>query len=201
MVVKVEDIRKATEDKACTVQKSILLMEEFLKGPMCGRCFPCAFGSYEALVRLKNIESQQATEADLQALQRIASEMEWASFCKKGKDVAKFFSEWLQSDDFKAHLEGVCPTGECKSFIRFQIIGDRCTNCDECKKVCPDHAIMGQKRKSPYESGLLPYEIRDRRCSRCGKCFDVCPTGAIIIIQSKTGQTIKEKETVQKQTL
>ncbi len=198
MVVKVEDIRKEAEQRACTVQKSILLMDDFLKGPMCGRCFPCAFGSYEALVRLRNIEQRQATEADLEALRRIAHEMDWASFCKKGKDVAKFFSEWLESEDFKAHLEGVCPTGECRAYIRYKIIGEKCTNCDECRKVCPDHAIIGQKRKRPYESGLLPYEIRDLRCSRCGKCLEVCPEGAIVVIQRKTGEVIKEQEAVAK---
>ncbi|RME67716.1 MAG: 4Fe-4S dicluster domain-containing protein [Nitrospirae bacterium] len=198
MFAKVDDIQKATEDRACTVQKSIFLMDEFLKGPMCGRCFPCAFGSYEALLRLRNIEARQGTEEDLEALRRIAHEMDWASFCKKGKDVAKYFSEYLETEDFQAHLKGICPTGECKQYIRYKVIGDRCTNCDKCREVCPDNAIIGQKRKSPYESGLLPYEVRDQRCSRCGKCYDVCPEGAIVVVQRKTGEVLREKLAVVK---
>ncbi len=193
-VVKVEDIKKEAEEKRCPVQRALFYVEEFLKGPMCGRCYPCAFGSYEAKVRLLNIIEGRAREDDVRALRRIADEMLISSFCKKGKDTARFLLEWLDSGVFQEHINGICPDAECVEYIRYWIIPGKCTNCGKCKKVCRYHAIMGQTRKHQFSIGYLPYEIRDRRCTCCGDCVDVCPTGAIVVIQRKTAEVLKGEE-------
>ncbi len=81
--VKTEDIKKAAEEKKCPVQKALFYIEGFLEGPMCGKCFPCAFGSYEARTRLKSITEGKGTDADVAALRRIAEVMLESSRCKK----------------------------------------------------------------------------------------------------------------------
>ena len=44
--LKVEDIKKEAEEKHCPAQKSLYYVEKFLAELMCGKCFPCAYGTY-----------------------------------------------------------------------------------------------------------------------------------------------------------
>ena len=71
---KVEDIKKEAEEKHCPVQRSLYYIENFLSDSMCGKCFPCAYGTYEAKIRLKNIISGIGTDADFAILRRIAED-------------------------------------------------------------------------------------------------------------------------------
>jgi len=182
--LKVEDIKNEAEEKRCPVQKAFYYIEKFISGPMCGKCFPCALGTYEVRTRLKNILSGKGTEADFFAIRRIASAMLEASRCKKGKDTAKFTLEWIETDAFKEHLKGICPDRECLTSIEYRIVPDKCIMCGECQHVCDFRAIIGEKKK-PYLSGYLPFEIRQKRCTKCGECIIVCPTGAIEIVDIK----------------
>jgi ferredoxin len=188
--LKVEDIKKEAEERHCPVQKSLYYMEKFLSDTMCGKCFPCAFGTYEARIRLQNIISGKGTKADISALKRIADEMLEASRCKKGKDTAKFILEWMGTDVFSEHIEGRCPDSECLAFMEYRIVPDKCIMCGECQVVCRFNAIIGEKKK-PYFSGYLPFEIRQKRCTKCGECISVCPTGAIEIIEIKAEAEVK----------
>ncbi|MFA5354474.1 MAG: NADH-ubiquinone oxidoreductase-F iron-sulfur binding region domain-containing protein [Thermodesulfovibrionales bacterium] len=185
---KVEEI-KADADAGlkCPVNRALVYVTEFLAGPMCGRCFPCAMGSYEARIRLQNLTEGRGTDADLAALRRIAAEMTEGSMCKKGKDTARFILEWMETDAYAAHLVGRCPEQECKAFIEYRIVPQNCIICGLCKDACKHNAIIGEK-KTTYQSGFLPFEIRQKRCVKCGDCLPVCPTGAVII------QDIKAKE-------
>ncbi|HEC96628.1 MAG TPA: 4Fe-4S dicluster domain-containing protein [Nitrospirae bacterium] len=189
-VVKVEEIKKAAEEKRCPVQKAAYYIEEFLKGPMCGRCFPCAFGSYEAGVRLRNIIEGSGKEEDIFALRRITEDMIVASLCKRGKDSAEFVHEWMETDAFKEHVEGRCPDIDCPAFIEYIIIPEKCTMCGLCKEVCKYNAVLGEK-KVKYKTGYLPFEVRQKRCVKCGDCIDVCPTGAIIVTESRKKEGVK----------
>jgi ferredoxin len=181
---KVEEIKKAAEEKKCLVQRSLFYIEGFLDGPMCGRCFPCAFGSYEARVRLKKIIQGRGSDADIQALRRISDDMIVSSRCKKGKDTATFLMEWLNTDVFSKHVAGSCPDRECKSLLEYRIIPDKCTMCGLCVEACRYGAIHGEKRK-PFASGYPPFEIRQKRCVKCGDCLPACPYGAIEIVEKK----------------
>ena len=91
-----KDVLAATENIKCVVQKSQKFVEEFLSEPMCGKCHPCALGSYEALVRLKRITSGTGREEDIAAIRRIAEDMLEASRCIKGKDTAKFLLKAME---------------------------------------------------------------------------------------------------------
>ena len=182
--VRVEDIKNEAEEKRCPVQKTMYYIEQFLADPMCGKCFPCSFGTYEAKIRLKEVLSGRGTEADIFVLKRIAREMIEASRCKKGKDTGKFIIEWMDIGSFYEHIKGVCREKECLAFIEYRIIPEKCIMCGDCKVVCKYNAIIGEKRK-PYLSGYLPFEIRLKRCTKCGECIKVCPTGAIEIVDIK----------------
>jgi len=189
---KTEDIKKEAEEKNCTVQKALYYVSEFLSGPMCGRCFPCALGSYEAKVRLQRIAEGKAADADLIVLRNIADNMLEASMCKKGKDTARFILEWLGTDAYKEHIEGKCIAHECMALLEFKVIPEKCVMCGLCLDACRYSAIIGEKKKR-FQLGYLPYEIRMARCVKCGDCVKVCPTEAIVIvdIKEKTVQTVQ----------
>ena len=84
-IIKVEDIRADAGSRDCPVDQALYYVTEFLSGPMCGKCFPCSMGSYEAKIILKNITEGTGTEEQLSNLKRIASDMLDGSMCKKGK--------------------------------------------------------------------------------------------------------------------
>jgi ferredoxin len=187
---RVEDIKKEAEGIRCPVKRALYYTEEFLEGPMCGKCFPCALGAYEAKVRLQGIVSGRGTEADLMALRRISEEMLTSSRCKKGKDTAQFILEWMATDAFREHIGGRCPERDCEAFIQYRVIPEKCTICGLCKEACRYNAIIGEK-KVPYRSGYMPFEIRQRRCTKCGDCIKVCPSEAIEIIDVKAREEVK----------
>lgn len=189
--LKTKDIKAAAEITAtCPVAKSLYYMTEFLNGPMCGKCLPCALGSYEARIRLQTIVEGRGGEADVFSVRRIALEMLEGSLCKKGKDTARFILEWMETWIFMEHIEGRCPAMECHAFVEYQIVPDKCTLCGLCKGSCYYGAILGEKRK-PYLSGYFPFEIRQKRCTKCGDCIKVCPEGAVVVIAKKVEAEVK----------
>lgn len=189
-VVKVDDIKKDAESIKCPVEKSLYLINEFLSGLMCGKCFPCSMGSYEARVRLRKVVDGNGSEDDLQHIKKIADEMLVASMCKKGKDVAKYMLEWLDSDVFISHVEGLCPEKTCKALIEYRILTDKCTMCGICLDACKYAAIHGESRK-PFMSGYQPFEIRQLKCVKCGDCIKVCPEEAIILLDAKAAEPVE----------
>lgn len=186
---KVEEIKKEADTKGCPVQQAYYYIDEFISGPMCGKCFPCSMGVYEARVRLKRLVEGQGTEADLESLKRISNEMSFASFCKKGKDTAKFLTEWMANGNYAEHAKGRCPERLCRKLLEYRINPEKCTNCGACLSACNYNAILGEKSIS-YMSGFLPFEIRQARCVKCGDCVPACPESAIEITD-KTADLVK----------
>jgi NAD-dependent dihydropyrimidine dehydrogenase PreA subunit len=182
---KLEDIKKEAEEKACAVQRALYFVEEFLAGPMCGKCYPCSLGTYEAKIRLIRIAQhlEGVNEADIEALKKIASQMSVGSFCLKGKNTGKFIIETITSspEEFQQHVSGICPKKECVSLIEYVINPELCTMCGKCSEACKYGAIIGEHKKT-YLSGYLPFEIRQKRCTKCGECVKVCPVEAIEVI-------------------
>jgi ferredoxin len=192
--LKVEDIKKNAEEKGCPVQKALYYVTEFLAGPMCGKCFPCSMGSYEARIRLESMVKGAGTETDLGILRRIATDMLEASMCKKGKDTARFILDWMSMDAFALHVGGNCPSMECAACIEYRVVPEKCTACGVCRDACAHNAIFGQRSK-PYYNGYPAFEIRQKRCVKCDACRPACPEGAIIITNAKS-DVIKLKEEV-----
>jgi ferredoxin len=181
-----KDVLAAVENIKCPVQRGRTFVVEFLSEPMCGKCHPCALGSYEALVRLNRVSSGTGKDEDVAAIRRIAEDMLEGSRCIKGKDTAKFLLEALQTGAFKEHLAGHCEERECTALITYRVIPEKCVLCGRCQDACKYHAIQGEKKIS-YRSGYPPYEIRQKRCVKCGDCMAVCPYGAIEVIEEKSG--------------
>ncbi len=181
---KLEDIKKEADEKKCPVQRSLYFIDEFLSGPMCGKCFPCSFGSYETRIRLKRLSGGSGSQEDIAAVKRIAVNMVDASMCKKGKDTAKYILDHIDTKEFIEHVSSLCGTGECLSYIKYVIIPEKCTMCGICLEVCKDNAITGEKKK-PYLSGYQPFEIAQKRCTKCGECMKACPEEAIICISAQ----------------
>ena len=73
--ITMKDVKAKAEEKKCTAQQVLLFIEEFLAEPMCGRCFPCSFGSYEAEIRAKRLVDGTATDEDIERLKRIGTNM------------------------------------------------------------------------------------------------------------------------------
>jgi NAD-dependent dihydropyrimidine dehydrogenase PreA subunit len=194
LTVKVEDIKAGADEMVCPVQRALYYIEEFLKGPMCGRCFPCSFGTYEAKLRLHGIIQGEGKGDDVDALIRISENMLVSSFCRKGKETAKYLREYLDTGVFQVHIKGICPDTECIEYIRYKIIPEKCNNCGVCKTVCEEHAVSGQERKVRFQTGYPPFEIREDKCNCCGQCMPVCPTGAIVVTEKTTGRVITGKE-------
>lgn len=180
-----KDVFAAVENIKCVVQKSQKFVEEFLSEPMCGKCHPCALGSYEALVRLKRVAAGIGNKPDVDAIQRIADQMLEGSRCIKGKDTAKFLLGMLKTESFIEHLGGKCSEGECPSYMMYRVIPEKCVICGLCKDACRYNAVLGERRTS-YRSGYLPFEIRQKRCVKCGDCLPACPYGAIEVVEEKT---------------
>jgi len=68
----------------------------------------------------------------------------------------------------------ICPLGAAysligsKSLIVVEHNHESCTNCGECKNVCPEKQVLNPiiHKKSGYIDGI--------ECSNCGRCIEVC---------------------------
>ncbi len=182
--ITIDEIRREAEEKTCAVQKALTFIEEFIEGPMCGRCYPCSLGTEEAKIRLIRLSQHLggASEDDIAALRRIADFMIEGSYCKKGRDTGRFLSELLSTaeEEFRLHVAGTCPRRECISSIEYVVNPDLCVACGACAVRCVYDAIEG--RKGDPSEGVSPFEILRNVCVRCGDCVSVCPTGAIEVI-------------------
>ena len=187
--VKMEDVQAKADEKSCPVQRSLVFIEEFLAEPMCGRCFPCSMGSYEARIRINRMIDGTAADEDVETVKKIMTRMLTASMCKKGKDTGKYILEQMETGAPAEHVSGACKTDECSAFTSYLIIPENCTMCGDCLNACKDNAITGEKAK-PYLSGFMPFEISQKRCTKCGECIKVCKANAII---TKTAKELAEE--------
>jgi ferredoxin len=188
---KVEDIRKEAEKKSCPVQKALYFINEYIEGPMCGRCYPCALGTKEAKIRLIRISQHlnNVSQSDIEALKRIGKQMTEGSFCKKGKDTGRFITEILSlsEDEFNQHILGSCTNNECVNITEYIINTDLCIRCGKCLEACTFNAITAGR-------GNRSFEIIQERCTKCGDCVHVCPTDAIEVITSEIEDLVSSKK-------
>lgn len=178
---KVTDIIEEAQGIACPAKRTLYVVSEFLTGPMCGKCYPCSFGCYEARLRLKNITEDMGSDDDIAAVKEIATQMSVLSMCKKGKDVADFVLSTIDDKAFAEHVRGLCDEKQCTAFIEYRNVPDKCIRCGKCQEVCKFDAIIGEKQIS-YKCCFLPFEIRQKRCTKCGECIKVCPANAIVVV-------------------
>lgn len=72
----------------------------------------------------------------------------------------------------------LCPLGAAysvigsKSLIRVKHNHENCTNCMDCKIVCPENQVLHMINKSSIA-------VTDGECTNCGRCVDVCNDDAL----------------------
>lgn len=188
---KVSDIAEEAQAYKCPLRRALHIVEGFLDGPMCGKCFPCSMGSYEARIRLQDISERNGSPEDAAALASIAEKMGVMSMCKKGKDVSELLRGLMaESGGFREHVENrACPDHECEGYIEYRNVPEKCIMCGDCQTACKYGAIFGEKR-SGMQRGYRPFEIRQKRCVKCGECIKVCPTNAIVIVNIETDTSV-----------
>jgi ferredoxin-type protein NapH len=72
----------------------------------------------------------------------------------------------------------LCPLGATysligkRSLIRVEHNHEACTNCMECKVVCPENQVLHMVNKASVM-------VTDGECTNCGRCIDVCGDNAL----------------------
>ncbi len=72
----------------------------------------------------------------------------------------------------------ICPLGGFYSligrfsFLRVKYDLDRCTECMECKKVCPEKEVL-------FMVGNASETVKMGACSNCARCIEVCNDNAL----------------------
>ena len=72
----------------------------------------------------------------------------------------------------------LCPLGAFYSLlgkynrIRVKHIQENCTDCNDCKLICPEVQVLDIIGK---KSGFISFGA----CTNCGRCIDVCPDKAL----------------------
>jgi NADP-reducing hydrogenase subunit HndC len=102
-------------EDTCVVDLAHVLLR-FFAAESCGKCIPCRIGTTRAMEILERMSDARATMDDLAQLERIATNMQLASFCGLGQAAAVPILTGLRffRDEFIAHAQArQCPTGVC----------------------------------------------------------------------------------------
>jgi len=162
------------DDRTCMVEVARYFLN-FLVHESCGKCVPCREGLFQLLHMCTRVTEGNATEEDLEAMERLSETIQKASLCGLGQSGPNPFISTIRyfRDEYLAHVrDKKCPGGVCRELIRFDI-NDECTGCLACLRACPVDAIAGEKKKK--------HVIDQEKCTRCGSCYAVCIYDAVDI--------------------
>lgn len=166
----------AMDEDTCMVDVARYFLD-FLQYESCGKCVPCREGVKRMLEIVTNITTGRGKEEDLKLLQELAETIKDFSLCALGNTSPNTVLTTLKyfKDEYEVHVrDKKCPAGTCKDLIKYFVLEDKCTGCGACFKLCPQHAIQGELKKT--------YAIDPTKCIRCGICRDACQFVAIMVI-------------------
>ena len=88
---------------------------DYLARESCGKCVPCRVGVKRIAGALQGISSGLGTNGDMDLLAEFCQYVPDGSLCGFGVNAVRPTVTAMKyfGDDFSAHLEGRCPTGEC----------------------------------------------------------------------------------------
>jgi NADH:ubiquinone oxidoreductase subunit F (NADH-binding)/ferredoxin len=146
----------------------------FTQQESCGKCPPCRIGTKRMLEILERICEGKGELADLDLLESMASQIKVGSLCALGGTAPNPVLTAMQyfRDEFVEHVvEHKCRAGACQAMTTYEVIDEKCTGCRACLRVCPTHAITGEKK----EIHVIDQEL----CIKCGACYDKCRFDAV----------------------
>ena len=161
------------DDETCMVDIARFFLE-FTQDESCGKCVPCRVGTRHMLDTLKRICAGDGREGDVEELETLAHAVKKAALCGLGQTAPNPVLTTIRyfRDEYDAHIrEKKCPAHVCQALLLFEIDAALCKGCGACVKVCPAHAISGEKKE--------PHTIDQAKCVKCGACLAKCPFDAI----------------------
>ncbi len=147
---------------------------EFTVDESCGKCPPCRIGTKRMHEILERITEGKGEPGDIEKLEVLAKNIKASALCGLGQTAPNPILSTLKyfRDEYEAHVfEKRCPSGVCKSMLKYTIDASKCKSCGLCTKVCPMNCISGEKK--------VPYVIDQDKCAKCGACMEKCPFKAI----------------------
>lgn len=161
------------DDTDCMVDIARYFLS-FTQNESCGKCTFCRVGTKRMLDIMNKICEGQATENDLDELEKLAEWTKKGSLCGLGKTAPNPVLSTLRyfREEYLAHINGKCPAGKCKTLITYSV-NDNCIGCTICAQECPVGAIPFLPHKK--------HQIDITLCTKCDICKQICPEDAIII--------------------
>jgi len=163
----------ALDETDCMVEIARYFLA-FTQHESCGKCTFCRIGTKRMLELLERLCGGNGKATDLDELERLAAVVKRGSLCGLGKTAPNPALTTLHyfREEYEAHIAGICPAGQCKALIAYEVTDD-CIGCTLCTQHCPADAIP----PTPYEK----HAIDTVKCVRCDACRRACPSDAIVI--------------------
>jgi NADH:ubiquinone oxidoreductase subunit F (NADH-binding) len=149
---------------------------EFIVEESCGKCAPCRIGNKRLHEMLTKLCNGNGTMQDLDLLRNLSVVVKDTSLCGLGQTSPNPILSTMANfyDEYYAHVaEHRCPSGQCKSFMRYYISEENCIGCLVCARKCPVGAISGEKKKL--------HVINQELCTKCGVCMEKCKFHAVYL--------------------
>ncbi|MDD3049813.1 MAG: NADH-quinone oxidoreductase subunit NuoF [Candidatus Cloacimonetes bacterium] len=147
----------------------------FTQNESCGKCTFCRIGTKRMLEILTRITEGKGEMKDIQELKDLSEKIKKTSLCGLGQTAPNPVLTTLKyfEDEYIAHIrDKKCPSGVCKSLIKYEIDPTKCVGCTACARKCPVDAIAGKVKEV--------HIIDQEKCIKCGACFDACRFDAVL---------------------
>lgn len=150
----------------------------FTRSESCGKCTPCREGNIRMHEILQKVINFEASEKDLELLERAAHIIKDSSLCGLGQTSPNPVLSTLKyfRDDYDEFL---------KPKFKYYFITDKCVGCHACSLKCPVKCISGVVKEK--------HEIHDETCIGCGSCYNTCNFNAIVFNKENVKRKVDKK--------